>query len=381
MRDDPGWCYHGERGPHGPVADATRWVLAWAASRRLPPPIPPLADGPALFLAAGHLRPATREAYIQRLRSGASIPSVGGFARLRQAHDLRSALATRAAALPPGPARLVLRRQAGSLELQIQEARARFTLSRGHYPTSVREVRRERKEGTYLGIEQRDEVFDALLATPAPMLADRTARAMLVQQAHKLERSARWQRLARAVGDRLDVDATDDRRFADEAEVMLHLAGVACAGIGSSAAWRSATLKPLRAQLDLVGELTAISVDAIAAAGLREDLADSLVTARTAAERAEHRARARQLAPIWQEIAARTAALLDIDETLRAGRMPGTADGDLLDARLEEIAGRAGDRELSAAGLRRVSDQVGQLAPSTVDYHRMLFGRDAPPAR
>ncbi len=333
-----------------------------------------------MFLAAGHLSAATREAFIQRLRSGASIPSVGGFVRLRQDSDLHGALASRAEALSPGPARLVLGRQARSLEQRLREARARFTLARGHYPSSVRQVRRERKEGIYLGVEQRDEIFDALRATPAPLLADRTARAILVQQARRLEEPGRWEPLARAIRDRLDVDERDDQRFADEAEAMLHLAGVACDGISSSPAWRSSTLAPLRAQLDLAGELSAISIDAVAAAGLRADLTNSLVAASTAAEREDHRARTRQLAPIWQEIAARIGALLDIDESLRAGRMPGSVDGDLLDARLEEIAGRAGDREISAAGMRRVSEHVGQLAPRDVDYHGMLFGRGSPPA-
>ncbi|WP_149359485.1 hypothetical protein [Lolliginicoccus suaedae] len=375
MRDDPGWCYHREPGPRGPEPDATRWVLAWSGCRRLPPSIPSLDDGPALFLAAGRLSSATREAFIQRLRSGASIPSAGGFARLRQASDLHAALATRAESLAPGPARLVLARQARSLDRQLREARARFTLARGHYPASVREVRRERKEGTYLAIEQRDEIFDALLATPAPLLADRTARAVLAQQARKLDQASRWEPLARAIRDRLDIDEHDDRRFADESEVLMHLAGVACAGISSSGAWLSATMAPLRAQLDLAGELTAISIDAVAAARLRADLTDSLVAASTATEREAQRARTRQLAPIWREIAARVAALLDVDEAVRAGRMPGSADGELLDARLEEIAGRAGDREISAAGTRRVSEQVGRLAPRDVDYHGMLFGR------
>ncbi|OOL30529.1 hypothetical protein GQ85_19265, partial [Rhodococcus rhodochrous] len=146
---------------------------------------------------------------------------------------------------------------------------------------------------------------------------------------------------------------------------LLFLAGTLYDRIEGSTAWRSDHLAVQRSQLDLADELTQIAVDAVTLRGLLAELADARRAAPSA--RAAVDARIAALAPVWDQLLDRVAALARIGELLTVAEVQlRTAEVEArtasLDERIDSLIGRSGARELSADNTHFVGDQFGIAA-------------------
>lgn len=359
-------------------------VRRWCEQCRIDGRHAPLSDAAALALAAGHLDEPTREVLTARRLAGRAFPSLGGYGELRQLTDEHAQLVARAAAQRPGAARVVAEYRASELAKKLRSARHALVHSPAHYAQGVRAVRRERRDGIHLDLDQRDALFAALQRTPAPIPVKTVdqARGMVLSIAG--DRVARWsERTPAAEAGRRAAEALarkipgEDDHFPDRFDTLLFLAGSLYDRVESSGAWRSEYLAVQRAQLDLADELTQISVDTVALRGLLTELDDAIRSAPGA--RVSLEARIAALGPVWDQILARVAALA------RIGDLLGYAEGQLhmvriaertasLDMRIDDLIGRSGTRELSADNTNFVGDQFGSAAGLIGSLQSALHG-------
>lgn len=359
-------------------------VRHWCEHARIDGRHAPLSDAAALCLAAGYLDDETREILAARRRAGRPLPTLDGFGDLRRLTDEHARMASRAAELRPGAARLVFEYRALELDKRLRAAHRAFVHSPAHYAQGVRVVRRDRRDGVHLDPAQRDVLFAALQHTPVPLSVPVTAQARGAVLGVAVERVARWsegtpaeaagRRAAEALARRVP---DDDDHFVDRYDTLLFLAGTLYDRIETSAAWHSEQLVVQRAQLDLSGELTQIAVDTVALRGLLAELADAARTAPAARPGLE--ARATALEAVWDQLVDRVAALARIgdllttvEEQLRLDRVAERTAS--LDERIDRLIGRSGDRELSAENTHFVGNQVDAAAGSIRTLYLALRG-------
>lgn len=361
-----------EDGPadrHGRIADHVR---RWCESCTIEGRHAPLSDVAALALVAGRLDDSTRAVLAARRRAGRRLPTLGGFGELRRLSDEHARLLARIAELRPGAARLVLERRAAELAKRLKAARNTVVHSPSHHAQGVRAVRRDRRDGLHLEIEQREALFEALCRTPAPLPVAPLDQARGTVLSVAVDRVTRWSErtpfaeAGRRAAERLAREVPrDDDRFADRYDTLLFLAGSLYDRIESSAAWRSEYFEVQRSQLDLVEELTQIAVDTVALRDLLGEL-DQAIRA-TPAARAGLEARKAALTPVWDQVLARVTALARIGDLLTRAEehlhlahvAHRTAS---LDQRIDDLIGRSGARELSAENTEFVGDQFGAAA-------------------
>lgn len=349
----------------------------------------PLSDAAALALAAGHLDDATREILAGRRRAGRRMPTLDGFGALRLLSDEHARMVARGAQQRPGAARLVFEYRANELAKRLHAAKQVVVHSPSHYAQGVRIVRRDRRDGVHLEIDQREALFRALRHTPAPLPvapADQARGAVLTVAADRVSRWSERTPIAEAGRRAADVLAgripDDHDRFADRYDTLLFLAGSLYDRIESSVAWRSEYFAVQRAQLDLAEEVTQISVDAVALRGLLEELygaIGSLSPAHGPATRTALEARVAALGPVWDQILTRVAALARIGDLLgnveaRMSLVDITQRTVSLDARIDDLIGRSGVRELSAENTDFVGDQFGTAAELIGSLHDAVQG-------
>ena len=347
-------------------------VRRWCENRSIEGRHAPLSDAAAVALAAGRLDEPARAVLANRRRAGRRLPAAGGFGELRLLSDEHARLRERAAGQRPGAARLALEYRANELAKRIRDARQAFVHSSMHYAQGVRAVRRDRRDGLHLEIEQREALFAALQHTPAPLPVAPVdqARGALVDVA--VDRVTRWSErtplaeTGRRVAQRLAREAPDgDDHFVDRYDTLMFLAGSLYDRIEASAAWRSEYFEVQRSQLDLAEEVTQIAVDAVALRGLLDELHAAIRTAPGA--RSSLEARVSALEPVWDQILARVTALARIgdlltraEEHLHLARIAERTAS--LDRRIDDLIGRSGARELSTENTDLVGDQFGAAA-------------------
>lgn len=360
-------------------------VRAWCEAAQLDAGRPELSHDAALALAAGHLDEPTRAVLSERRRAGRHLPDLGSYAELRRHTDRYADLADRLEGQRPGAARLLLEHRVGELSERLDATRRRFVHSTPHYAQGVRAVRRERRDGLHLEIEQREALFAALQHTPAP-LPERTAeKVQNTAVAIATDRMTRWSRgtpaadLGRRAAETLSRHTPDGvDRFADRYDTLLYLAGNLYDRIETSSAWRSDHLAVQRAQLDLAEELTQIAVDTVALRGLLHELDDALASAPSA--RAALQTRIDALEPVWTQLVDRVAALARIRDLLDYAdqrlRLMAVAERTAsLDDRIDDLIGRSGARELSTDNTNFVGDQFGD-ATATLAVLQSTLGGD-----
>ena len=347
----------------------------------------PLSDAAALALAAGSVDEATRTVLANRRRAGRRLPTLDGFGALRLLADEHAQVSDRMRGQRPGAARLLLEYRANELGKRLRTAEHAFVHSPGHFAQGVRAVRRDRRDGLHLELDQREALFAALCRTPAPVPVAPTEQARGAALSIAVDRLSRWsQRTPVADAGRRAADMIarrmpeDDDRFVDRYDTLLFLAGSLYDRIESSAAWRSEYFAVQRAQLDLAEEITQIAVDAVALRGLLSELHSALggVTGEGGASaRAALEQRVASLGPVWDQLLARVAALA------RIGDLLGNAESRMslvdvarrtasLDDRIDDLIGRSGARELSAENTDFVGDQFGSAAELIGSLHTAL---------
>ncbi|MEE2031359.1 hypothetical protein [Rhodococcus chondri] len=359
-------------------------VRRWCEQCRIDGRHAPLSDEAALALAAGHLDEPTRAVFTARRLAGRSYPPLGGYGELRRLTDEHARLVARAAAQRPGAARVVAEYRASELAKKLRAARYGLVHSPAHYAQGVRAVRRQRRDGIHLDLEQREALFAALQRTPAPIPVPTIEQARGTVLSIVGDRVARWsERTPAAEAGRRAAEVLarqvpgEDDHFTDRYDTLLFLAGSLYDRVQSSSAWRSEYLSVQRAQLDLAEELTQISVDTVALRGLLTELNDAIRS--VPAARAGLAARVAALGPVWDQLLARVAALA------RIGDLLGSAEGRLhmmriaertasLDIRIDDLIGRSGTRELSAENTNFVGDQFGDAAGLIGSLQSALHG-------
>jgi hypothetical protein len=344
----------------------------------------PLSDDAAIAIASGYLDEPARAVLAARRRLVRRIPGIGGFGELRLLTDEREGFAARAAAQRPGVTRLMFEYRASEIDKRIRSARQSIVHSPAHYAQGVRAVRRERRDGVHLELEQREALFRALQHTPAPIPVAAVDRARDTMLGIASDRVGRWSErtpaadAGRRAAEVLARQASGEAdRFVDRYDTLLFLAGTLYDQIESSPAWHSEHLAVQRSQLNLTDELTQIATDTIALRGLLAELEDAISTAPAA--RAGLESRIAALGPVWTQLLDRVAALA------RIGDLLGFADGRMaivevaqraasLDERIDDLIGRSGTRELSTDNTNFVGDQFGGAAESIGVLQSALLG-------
>ncbi|MEE2061427.1 hypothetical protein [Rhodococcus artemisiae] len=359
-------------------------VRRWCEQCRIDGHHDPLSDDAAIAIATGYLDEPARSVLAARRGLARRIPDVGGFGELRRLTDERERFAARAAAQRPGVSRLMLEHRAGEIDKRIRSARQSIVHSPAHYAQGVRAVRRERRDGIHLELEQREALFRALQRTPAPMPVAAVDRARDTVLGIASDRVGRWSErtpvadAGRRAAEVLARQAPSEAdRFVDRYDTLLFLAGTLFDRIDSSPAWHSEYLTVQRSQLNLTDELIQIATDAIALRGLRAELDDAISTAPAA--RAGLESRIAALDPVWEQLLDRVAALARIGELLRYadGRMAMVDVAQRaasLDERIDDLIGRSGARELSTDNTNFVGDQFGGAAESIGVLQSALLG-------
>ncbi|AII09288.1 hypothetical protein [Rhodococcus opacus] len=346
----------------------------------------PLSDAAAVLIAAGHLDSPTRQVLTHRRRAGRTIPSIGGFGALRLLTDEYHQVARRADSLRPGPTQLLFKYRATELGRKLQSSRSAVVMSPAHYGNGVRAMRRDRREGVHLDLDQREALFRALQRTPAPIAgtaleragnyARGTAAERLGQAAENTPMAAVGRRVADAIGRGVDLD---NDRFADSYDTLLYLAGMLFDRIDGSAVWHSEHFAIQRYQLDLAEELTQIAVDTVALRGIRTELDEALHATHSDTARQQIEARQNALKPVWDQLVDRVAALARIGDLLSRAEVQlrsvlAVNRAMSLDSRIDELISRSGDRELSAENTHHVGDQFGGVEELMLTYQSALYG-------
>jgi hypothetical protein len=346
----------------------------------------PLSDAAAVLIAAGHLDAPTRQVLTNRRRAGRTIPTIGGFGALRLLTDEYNQVVRRADALRPGPAQLLFKYRATELGRKLQSYRSAVVMSTAHYGNGVRAMRRDRREGVHLDLEQRESLFRALQRTPAPVVgtpleragnyARGTAAERIGQAAENTPMAAVGRRVAEAIGKGADLD---NDTFADGYDTLLYLAGMLFDRIDGSPVWHSEHFAVQRHQLDLAEELTQIAVDTVALRGIRLELDDALRATHSDSGRHQIEARRSALKPVWDQLVDRVAALARIGDLLSRAEVQlrsvlAVNRAMSLDSRIDELIARSGDRELSAENTHYVGDQFGGVEELMLTYQSALYG-------
>lgn len=346
--------------------------VRWSCERaRLDGHHPQLSDAAAVLIAAAHVDVHTREILGARRRAGRTIPSIGGFGGLRLVSDEYAGIAAKAASLRPGPVQLAYRYRAAELGKRLASLRSAVTMSAAHYGGGVRAIRRERRDGVHLDPAQRDVLFAALQRTPAPLpihwrQLHELRNAMLESTAERVVRMSahtRAEDMGRRASEALErAVEPDDDRFADRYDTLLFLAGTLYDRIEGAPVWHSEHFAIQRAQLDLADELTQIAVDTVALHGIVGELDGAVLSSPEAREHVQSRRDA--LAPVWDQLVVRVAALARIGDLLdqvesHLRAMESMRWTTSLDTRIDELIARSGNRELSADNTHHVGDQFG----------------------
>ncbi len=378
-------------------------VKGWCARSTVPGPAADLSDLAALCVAAGRAGDAVREVLTVRARNAVGVPVIGDYTGLRNdAVRLRDLEAGGAGA--PGGAREMWRsRRADLLRRRLGATRSRIASSLIVHGGGVRGVRRERREGIHLTLDQREHVFALLCWTPAPRPERRGGAAGFGQAAvaDLVELAAGgWDAARRArgggppqSGGRVPAalrhagrwagpvppaaEAPPAAVFADAYETLVYLCGRYFDRIRLSEAWNSDGFLPHRTQADLVGELVELSRDTAEL----QSLAAELEAARATADgRRAHRgidARSRALRPVWDQLVDRTVSFAGIAEAmdhLDAGIRSENAAlrAESLDARIDGLVGRAGGHAYLTAGLHRIGEEAESGAWSALGYRTQV---------
>lgn len=357
-------------------------VRRWCEQSRIDGVHRRLSDDAAVLIAAGLLDEHTRAVLANRRREGRGIPTIGGFDALRRLTDEYARLDRKSAGVRPGPIQMLYKYRVGELRKRLRSLRSTVVMPGPHYANGVRAMRRDRRIGIHLELVQRDALFAALQRTPASFVASPTDQVRNVA----LEAATEWitgrsdNRRMAAIAQRAaeTIAGTEGDRFVDRYDTLLYLAGSLYDRVNGSSVWQSDHFAVQRAQLDLADELIQIAVDTVALRGISAELSAAIQIARIESARAQIRARQLALAPVWDQLLDRVAALARIGDLLSKAEdqlqsMAAVQRTMSLDSRIDDLISRSGNRELSAANTHFVGDQFVDVDELMISYQSLLY--------
>lgn len=349
-------------------ADTVRTITESTRVERSTDRPEPLSDRAAVLIAIGRLDETTRETALARLRAGRTFPALGGFGVLRLITEELRWIDDRVSGLRTGPTKLALLQRRVLLERRLGSLRTRFVMNSAQYASGVRAIRRERREGIHLDVDQRTALFEALTSTPTPLGVGPgpLARAREILGGVAAERldavNARGADVVRTLA------GADADRFADRYDTILFLAGRYHDRIISSRIWRSDLFAVARAQLDPGLELVQIAVDVVALAQLDAELTEAFEAQGDTVDdegRREVLTRRADLIPVWDQVIERVAALSRVVDEISVAEVEHRSLDAMqravgLDHRIDDLISRSGTREISADNTHSVSDQISR---------------------
>jgi hypothetical protein len=360
-------------------ARITAQIRQWAERGQIEWAQRDISDDAAVLIATGHLDDPTRETLAQRRRAGRGVPSVGGFGDLRRLTDQFERAEGKHGAV-------VSKRRAKELGKRIDAQRTAFANSRSHFARGVLGIRRERRDGMFLDLEQRHALFAALQRTPAPNVKPRSqadvmrgAARSAAQGIAKLSETGTLGEAARWASEALKGEQQRPGRFPDQFDTLLYLAGRLYDRITTSEAWNSDHFLVQRAQLDLPEEIIQISLDMVALRAIDAVLTDALRGARQLDAREEILSRLKAPQAVWDQLVERVSALARIGDLLvdteeRMASAAAVEQAATVDGRIDELIARSGNRELSAENIHSVGDQVRDVDEYISAYRSYLYG-------
>lgn len=365
-------------------------VRTWCEAGIVESNRPELSTEVALLLAGGYVDDETRAIMAERRAVGRSFPDIGGWSELRYLTDEYTRTCRRLNAARIGPVQVVLERRVQALEKRVHSARSAVVRSNRHFASSVRAIRKDRRDGLHLDVEQREALFVGLTRTPVPAksttglgsVAGSGSAALdkLAGRLASIEGSGVLADAGRRVAEVLDVlTPHDDDGLAGRYDALLYLAGNVYDRIESSNAWHSDHFVVQRNQLDLADEITQISVDTVALRSILAELDEAADLARDEATRASIDSRIRALGAVWDQLVERVAALARIGDLVsraedQLSSQRAVAHAASLDSRIDDLLARSGSRELSAANTHYVGDQFDGVEELMFAHRAALYG-------
>ncbi|MBJ8343486.1 hypothetical protein [Antrihabitans sp. YC2-6] len=348
-------------------------------------PLAELSDDAAVLIAAAYLDEPTQQILANRRRTHRSIPSIGGFAGLRRLADERRRLEEKAAAQRGGAVQTVYNLRATDAAKRLQGLRNVIVTSSVHYANTLRTIRRDRRAGIHLDPLQRERLFEALQYTPTPLQLTpidqvrRVAFGAAAGSIAKLSENFRIGERGKRVADSLAGPATTENgKFADRYDTLLYLAGALFDRVEGSSVWQSDHFAVQRSQLDLADELIQIAVDTVALRDIDFELEAVLSGILLESARNQVESRKAALVPVWDQLVVRVAALARIGDLLSKAEsqlrsVAAVQQTISLDARIDDLIARSGNRELSAANTHFVGDQFDGVDQLLMSYQALLY--------
>lgn len=370
----------------------------WCDHACMPGERPELSDVAATLVASGYLTPAGRSILIRRISLGLPVPTTtAGFGDLRRLQRTIAQLEQQlAGSMVPGVVAAVIRNRLNGLIRRREEAHKSIVTAKGVFAGSTRAVRRERRENTYLEIDERERLFAGLLCTPTPnvgtMRAVRRAGTVAVERLAGVVGQVAARSGSRQVEQWADQIATATPRdsqvpatpgaanFVDGYEALLFIAGHYYDRITTNPAWRSDHFEVQRTQVNLHAELAEIAADVIALRAVRVDLDRAKRNGgfdRTFADQIDKRETA--LRPVWTELLDRVQALSEVAHVVESAAVELRILAEYnkaatIDDRIDALIARSGDREISMDNAKRLSEQVRSGEEQLRIYRDVLQG-------
>ncbi|WP_158726838.1 hypothetical protein [Tomitella fengzijianii] len=380
----------------------------WCARSVIPGPVPDLSDLAALYIAAGRSGDALRAVLTARARAGVGVPAIGDYTGLRSDAARLREFDAGAAAVPGGARAMLRNRRADLLRRQLGATRSRVAASLVVHGGGLRGVRRERREGIHLTLDQREQVFGLLCWTPAPesqgrgriagfgqaAVADLVDLAATKWDAAAGRRTgsggrgdgaaaavpAALQRIERWAGAGAGEQARHTQPgapFHDPYETLVYLCGRYFDRIRRSEAWNSEAFAVHRGRVDLAGELVELSRDSAELQSLAGELAAARSSASGGRALGEVDARSRALRPVWDRLVERLVsfdriaeAMDRLDAGLRAESAAQRAES--LDGRIDGLVGRTGGRMLFTEDLHRLGEEADSGDWNVIGYRSQV---------
>lgn len=396
---DPGFHHPGARLPD-PTTPSD--IGRWCEKSVIPGVQPELSDDAAVVIASGHLSPAARGIVIRRMSAGLPVPTstsingAGGFGGLRRLQRSIGAIEAQLAnPMLPSMVAPVIRSRRNTMTRRLDDARKNVITGKGIFATSIRGIRRERREGVHLELIDRERLFVGLTYTPTPNVnsggyvrragsaaIDRVAGAVGAAATKAgLDKGNRW--VSEILGDLETPSPNGDAKFVDGYETILFVAGSFYDRIMRCPAWHSDHFDIQRTAVDLNAELADIAADVIALRTIRVDLDNSRRAAGFDADLSDHIAsRESSLRPVWTELIDRVAALASVAEVVESAAIELRVIAEFahtatIDDRIDRLVARSGEREISADNTKRLTEQVRAGEDQLRIYRDVLQGNIA----
>ncbi len=376
-------------------------IRRWCDGSRMPGERGELSDTAALMIASGFLAPSARAIVVRRASTGLLLPSLpAGFSELRRLQRSIAQVEQQLSnPMMPSMVTAVLRNRLNALQRRRDDARKNVVIAKGVFGAGTRAIRRERRENVYLELDDRERLFGGLLCTPTPNVNNvnymRKAGGAAIERIAGIvgqvatrsgnPQAEQWasQLFGDAPAETSTVTPARDARFVDGYETILYITGHYYDRIVRNPAWSSDHFAIQRTQVNLHAEVAEIAADVIALRSVRVDLDRAIANGGFDNSFAAHiAAKESALRPVWTQLIDRVQALTDVAHVVESAavelRLLAEYDhATAIDARIDHLIARSGEREISADNSKRLTEQVRAGEEQLRIYRDVLQGNIA----